>query len=854
MPTSAHSDDEIEEVYSDLEEVLKFVKGNENLIILGDWNAVIGEEEERGITGKYGLGTRNERDNRLIEFCNSNKLTIANTLFKNHKRRRYTWKMPGDIGRYQIDYIMVRQRFKNQVKDCRSYPGPDIGSDHNLVMMKYNLKFKKIEKAKRKTRRWDIASLKDTKVQEEFQNKVKRQLEKIEETEKHITKEAALDVEKEWNNIKKSLTNATTEVIRHKETEIRNPWITKEIIELLEERRKYKSKTDEEGERKYKMLKWEIIRKCRKAKEEWLENRCTEIEEKIKMGKTDAAFILIKKYFNKTGPKARNIRNKEGNLLIESVQKADRWKEYIECLYGDEEMEDIMEKEESIVEDNLGDCILRSEFDAAMNDLKNNKAPGIDGLQAEMLKNAGEEAKDRLFKLICRIYETGNLPKDFKRNIILTIPKKSGADKCENYRTISLTSHASKILTRIVQRRMEHRAEENLDEDQFGFRRNRGTREAILALRLIIEREIKKDKTVYLGFVDLEKAFDNVSWRKMFMVLKTIGIKYRERRVIHNLYKEQVAVVRMEEEEREAKVRKGVRQGCSISPLIFNLYVEEAINKVKDKGDWGINVQGRKIKMLRFADDIAIIASNKSELEEALKELEKVLAGEYGMRINKKKTKVLVCRGKERKTKTKILIGSEEIEEVKEFCYLGSQISRDGRSQEDIKRRLAQGRNAFNQKKQLLCAKKLNLETRKKFLKTYVWSTALFGCETWTIGEADKKKIEAFEMWCYRRMLKIKWTDKIKNEEVLSQIAEERNLWKTIQKRRDRFVGHLLRHDSLVRDVLEAETGKVRKQGRPRLEYCSQIVKDVGCSKFSEIRRLAQDRKAWRYASNQSSD
>ena len=141
MPTSAHSDDEIEEVYSDLEEVLKFVKGNENLIILGDWNAVIGEEEERGITGKYGLGTRNERDNRLIEFCNSNKLTIANTLFKNHKRRRYTWKMPGDIGRYQIDYIMVRQRFKNQVKDCRSYPGPDIDSDHTLVMMKYKLKF-----------------------------------------------------------------------------------------------------------------------------------------------------------------------------------------------------------------------------------------------------------------------------------------------------------------------------------------------------------------------------------------------------------------------------------------------------------------------------------------------------------------------------------------------------------------------------------------------------------------------------------------------------------------------------------------------------------------------------------------
>ena len=85
----------------------------DNLILMRDWNAVVEEGKEGSIGGKYGLGKRNESGDRLVEFCAKDKLVIARTLFKNHKRRIYTWKMPGDIGRYQIDYILVKQRFRN---------------------------------------------------------------------------------------------------------------------------------------------------------------------------------------------------------------------------------------------------------------------------------------------------------------------------------------------------------------------------------------------------------------------------------------------------------------------------------------------------------------------------------------------------------------------------------------------------------------------------------------------------------------------------------------------------------------------------------------------------------------------
>jgi endonuclease/exonuclease/phosphatase family metal-dependent hydrolase len=75
-----------------------------------------------------------------VEFCNEKNSVVANTLFEQHRRKRYTWKVPGDIARYQIDYILVRERYKNKVKQCKSYPGADIKSDHNLVIMESQLR------------------------------------------------------------------------------------------------------------------------------------------------------------------------------------------------------------------------------------------------------------------------------------------------------------------------------------------------------------------------------------------------------------------------------------------------------------------------------------------------------------------------------------------------------------------------------------------------------------------------------------------------------------------------------------------------------------------------------------------
>lgn len=127
-----------------MEKAIDIIKGEENLINMEHWTIILEKGKgKKKHCRKYGLGRRNYRGDRLIEYCVIHDLIIMNAYFYCHSRRRYTWKMRGDVGSYKIYIIMVKNRFKNQVKDNRSNPSADIDNDHNLLMLKYNLKLKK---------------------------------------------------------------------------------------------------------------------------------------------------------------------------------------------------------------------------------------------------------------------------------------------------------------------------------------------------------------------------------------------------------------------------------------------------------------------------------------------------------------------------------------------------------------------------------------------------------------------------------------------------------------------------------------------------------------------------------------
>ena len=132
-PSSKAEEAEVEGVYEDLQELLELTTQKDVLYIVGDWNAKVGSQETPGITGKFGLGIRNEGGQRLIEFCQENALVIANTLFQQHKRTFYTWTSPDGKHQNQIDYILCSQRWRSSIESAKTRPGADCEMMSSLL-------------------------------------------------------------------------------------------------------------------------------------------------------------------------------------------------------------------------------------------------------------------------------------------------------------------------------------------------------------------------------------------------------------------------------------------------------------------------------------------------------------------------------------------------------------------------------------------------------------------------------------------------------------------------------------------------------------------------------------------------
>ena len=331
-------------------------------------------------------------------------------------------------------------------------------------------------------------------------------------------------------------------------------------------------------------------------------------------------------------------------------------------------------------------------------------------------------------------------------SVFAALPKMEGTLECSKQRTLSNMSQITMILLRNILKRIRTKLRPQISDEQFGFVPGKGPNNALFSLRVLTERALEVQKDVFVCFVDYEKAFDKGKHVDLFNMIKDAGLDGKDLRLLRNLYWKQKSLVRVANEESPSQeIRRGVRQGCFLSPELFNLYSEIIMRDLMDLG--GIKFGGRNINNIRYADDTVLIADSEEKLQALVQSLIRA-SEERGLKLNVSKTKVMVISKGDDHIDTSISVNGQELDQVGKYKYLGSIVTRDARCVEEIKTRLAIAKSAFNKVKHLVTNSSISVRLRKRFIKSYVWSTMLYGYEAWTINK-DMMKIEAAEMWFF---------------------------------------------------------------------------------------------------------
>ena len=208
-----------------------------------------------------------------------------------------------------------------------------------------------------------------------------------------------------------------------------------------------------------------------------------------------------------------------------------------------------------------------------------------------------------------------------KRSVFIPIPKKGNTKECSNYCTIAFISHASKVMLRVLQARLQQYVNHELPDVQAGFRKGREARVQIANICWIIEEAREFQKNIYFCFIDYAKAFDCVDHNKLWITVKEIGIPDHLTCLLRKLYAGQEATVRSGHRTTDwFQVGKGVRQGYILSPCLFNFYAEYIMrNAGLDEAQAAIKIAGRKINNLRYANDTTLMAESEEKLKSLLK-------------------------------------------------------------------------------------------------------------------------------------------------------------------------------------------------------------------------------------------
>ena len=198
----------------------------------------------------------------------------------------------------------------------------------------------------------------------------------------------------------------------------------------------------------------------------------------------------------------------------------------------------------------------------------------------------------------------------------------------------------------------------------------------------------------------------------------------------------------------------------------------------------GIKISGRNINNLRYADDTTLMAESEEELKSLLTKV-KVESEKVGLMVNIQKTKIMASG-----PITSWQIDGEIVETVSDFIFGGSKITADGDCSHEIKRRLLLGRKVMANLDSIFKSRDITLATKVHLVKAMVFPVVMYGCESWNVKKAERCRIDAVELWCWRRLLRVPWTARRSNQPILKEISPGISLEGMMLKLKLQYFGH----------------------------------------------------------------
>ena len=779
----------IKTFYKELTTLYKNRRRKELYILAGDWNGAVGRTYDDSLApmcGKHGFkyGTMNNNSDWIIDFMGRFHLKMINSFFNKKSGRKWTWKGNNSKKGTEIDFFVCSRL--DIFTNVDSYSDKSNLSDHRIV--KATTRFS----TKRETsRRYVRNAWKETKRKEVDKDSLKNAIE--EELEYRLPSPPSYD------DLCRILLEAHSKCAAPVEEKSK---LSKETKELLKKRMALKMDPTASA-----CARKEANVKARKA----VENDISAWKEE-KMAKTMEKRSSIRR--TKRGFEHDSIQFNQLTLEDGSVTRnRDKIREELKSHFSKFYLPGIPAPSAASIPHIEAPEILESEVVHAIKTTKSATAPGLDRIDARMLKAGGPIFIKILTRLFNDVFLNGPIPPIWKRTKLKMIPKKSNPKTMKDYRPISILSIVAKCFTKIMCNRIKSKAESSLGELQNGFRPGRSCSDNLQIIAQVWEKCDEFKIPLLLAFVDFKAAFDTISWDIIMKALRAMECDAKVADSLAQCNSSATAELDVHGTKLKFGINRGVKQGDTSSPTLFALGLERILNESDPQPEdndlpAGILIDGQYLNRIMFADDLVVFSQSPSELQSRLSAI-KSESEKYGLQFNTDKT--VIMRNAHSST-TAVKVGASVIQDVDQVKYLGRTFRKDASLESEVSNRIRSAWAAYHN-----VADFLNHATSSgkiKVLLSYVLPSALYGSETWNARASDYSRIQ--------RTINSIWEAANAGNAPIAK--------KLIISKKLTWAGHVARQPTgrwSHKVTMWDPRGFTRKKGRPTTRWSNDIIQAV---------------------------